>query len=132
MTICPCRSVPYQTVDYPVRKFLKRLHEKNICTHSSEGGGHGHGAPDYAYVEVYLTRKNLSRMKSAGFILDKVFDKKGRVLFFGSALQYGRKTGFHLLGMNRKGLTDTQVEKRLCNLVPLLEKQNVHRTWQSF
>ena len=127
---CPCKKVDYHLIDKPVREFVRELHKKNICTHSSEGGGKGHGAPEFAYVETYLTKENLQHVKRSGFLLDKVHDQEKRPLFLGSGLKYGAKTSFFLIGLKRDNLSDKQIETKLCSLLPLLKKQRLHKNWK--
>lgn len=123
---CSCEGVRYNWIERPVRRFVQLLHKKGICTNSSEGGGNRrHGAPDFAYVETYLNKKNLSRAKKEGFLLDMIYGRGGS-LFYGSAVQCGRESGFYVIGICRKGLSDQQTEKKLLRLLPKLSRQTKH------
>ncbi len=123
---CSCLKVDYKEIEKPVRDFVKALHIKDICTNSSEGGGFGHAAPEFAYVEAYLTKVNLKIIRKNGFLLDKIYNWSRKPLFFRSAIKYGEKTGFYLIGFNRKGLTDKEVSNKSLRIALLLKPQKRH------
>ena len=44
--------INYNQLDLPVQKVVQKLHELNIDTNSSEGGGDNyHGSPEFSYIE---------------------------------------------------------------------------------
>ncbi len=104
----------YQKIDRAVRRIVESLNRMNILTNSSEGGGgKRHGAPDYAYIEAKLSEKNKNICKKLNLILDKINSKNdaGGLLFDGSALSYGERTGYYIIGFNRKNMLDKDVKK---------------------
>jgi hypothetical protein len=99
----------------------------NIPTNSSEGGGgDNHGAPDFSYIEAKLTKRNFDICKKYNFLLNKIYSKYGKddYLFNGSALQYGKKTGFYIIGLNRKNLSDNEITAIFINLIKKLQIQS--------
>jgi len=132
MENCACAGINYDVLDEPGREFVRGLHAKNICTNSSEGGGRGHATPDFAYVEVFLSKGNLRRAQRAGFVLDRVYDAQGNVLFGKSAREYGEKTGFYLVGLNRSKLLDKEVKQRLERILRLFRPQGHHKKYEPF
>ncbi len=129
---CQCSDLDYKEIELPVRKFLRSIRRKGICTHSSEGGGKDHGAPDFIYVEAHLTKRNLEIARKNRFLLKKLYSASKKPLFDGNAIEYGRKTGFYLVGINKKGLTKAEIKKKLSSLPPLLQKQKKHKVWKPF
>jgi hypothetical protein len=118
----------YKKIDRSVREAVLMLHRKNILTNSSEGGGgRNHSAPDYAYIEARLSRDNLDLCSRLNLLLDRIHGGPGRtcLLFNGSALSYGRHTGFHIIGFKRDQLTDSRVKKRFRHLIKRLKFQEI-------
>lgn len=114
-------------VDGPVREAVVNLNRMNIRTNSSEGGGApDHGAPDFAYVEARLSGVNLAICQKNRFLLDKVFSpsENGARLFYGSAVSYGRKTGYYVIGMKRRNLSDQEVKERFSRIIRKLRIQD--------
>lgn len=105
-----------ELIEKPVREALKEINKKGILTNSSKK----HGAPNYAYIEAKLNKKNLAIVKKYGFELDKIKGRNGKLLFNSSAKKYGEKTGYRFIGFNRKNLSDEQViikMKEMCSLI---------------
>ncbi len=104
----------YQKIDRSVRRIVESLNRMNIITNSSEGGGgKRHATPDYAYIEAKLSEKNKNICQKLNLILDKINSKNDSedFLFNGSALSYGKRTGYYIIGFNRKKMLDKDVKK---------------------
>lgn len=113
-------------LDEPVQDAVMMLHQLNIITNSSEGGGtECHGAPDFSYVEAKLSKDNIRICQKYHFLLNKIYSRNGRgdLLFNGSALKYGTLTGFYIIGIFRKHLTDEQVKEKFNFLIKRLNTQ---------
>lgn len=113
-------------LDKPVQEAVLELLQRHIVTNSSEGGGdYSHGAPDFSYVEVKLSPKNLNICQKHHFLLDKVYSRYGQddFLFNGSALEYGQKTGYYIIGFKRIDLSDNQVILKFKYIINQLKEQ---------
>ena len=113
-------------IDASVKDAVIKLNQLNISTNSSEGGGGpNHGAPDFSYIEAGLSKRNLNICKKYNFLLNKIYSKysKDDFLFNGSAIQYGKRTGFYIIGLNRKNFSDEQINNIFNNLIKKLQSQ---------
>jgi len=116
----------YKRMDRSIREAVIRMHYKNINTNSSEGGGgKRHGASDFAYIEAKLTKKNMDICKKLNILLNKIYSSQSPddLLFNGSGIDYGKKTGFYIIGFVRKELTDRKVRNKFIELISMLTEQ---------
>ncbi len=116
----------YQSMDRAIREAVKSLNIMDILTNSSEGGGgKRHGAPGYAYIEAKLSEKNKIICQELRLLLDKIHSKENSkdFLFNGSALSYGEYTGYYVIGINRKKLTDSKVKEIFRQYISRLKSQ---------
>ena len=119
---CACSQLNLTELDRPIRDAMQVFRRKGICTNSSEGGGKQHASPHFAYIEAHLTKENRSIAQNMNVLLRNVTTARGKALFLGDGLEYGRKTGFYLVGFQRKGMTDGQVREKMLLIAWLLLK----------
>ncbi|MDD5066698.1 MAG: hypothetical protein PHF84_06585 [bacterium] len=120
-------KIKFNIIDEPVRDAIIHLHKKNISTNSSEGGGGGrHGTPHFAYIEAKLSRENIRICMEKNFLLKEIYGHNGpsQPLYNGSAFLYGKQTGYYVIGLNRKKLSDRKVKEYFKTLIRHLSIQN--------
>jgi len=120
------KKINYKYLDSCVKDAVKKLNKMLILTNSSEGGGdNSHSAPDFAYIEAKLSKYNLNVCKKNNFLLDKIYGKNGQkdLLFNGSAIKYGEKTGFYVIGFNRKNIPNNVVKQKFKEIISKLRPQ---------
>lgn len=139
---CGRKTFTLSGIEKPVRHAARKLHEKYIYTYYSEGGGINHSYTDYAFVLSRLTGNNAMIAKRNNFILDSIVLNKPTgevetIRLYGEEYNVpvrkpevinlthpeNARIGHYLLGINRSGMNDRQVSRKLGSLVDLLEMQ---------